>query len=57
MAEVYPIQFRGVDREPFAEWLAKCQEAGAAQTMTDAIRLAVRLAMTIPTDQLPKAGT
>lgn len=56
MAEVWPVKFTAADREAFGLWLAKCQAAGAARTMNDAIRLAVRLASTIPTDQLPRMG-
>lgn len=54
MAETYAMKFTGDDRPAFDAWLAKCQAAGAARTMTDAIRLAVQLASAIPADQLPK---
>jgi hypothetical protein len=52
MADTYPMQFTGADREPFNAWLEKCRRAGVASTMNDAIRLAVRLGMRIPADQL-----
>jgi hypothetical protein len=56
MAEVWSVKLTAADRKAFAPWLAKCQDAGAARNMNDAIRLAVSLASTIPTDQLPRMG-
>jgi hypothetical protein len=56
MADVWPMKFTGADREKFGAWLARCQEAGAARTMTDALRLAVRLADSISEDDLRKMG-
>jgi hypothetical protein len=56
MAEVWIVKLTGADRREAEELLARCQEAGAATRMTEALRLAIRLAKTIPIDQLPKTG-
>lgn len=52
VAQTFAMKFTGEDRPVFAAWLEQCKQAGAADTMTDAIRLAVRLASSIPTEQL-----
>lgn len=54
MAQVWPVKFTGADKQDFTVWLDRCKQAGAARNMTDAIRLAVRLATSIPIEQLPK---
>ena len=57
MAEVWSLKLTAADREAFGPWLARCQQAGAARTMTDAIRLAVRLAGSISDEDLRKLGS
>jgi hypothetical protein len=54
MAEVWPVKLTGADKAEFGVWLARCQAAGAAHTMTDAIRLGVRLAAQITDEDLRK---
>jgi len=56
MAEVWSLKLTAADREQLGPWLARCQRAGAAGTMTDAIRLAVRLAAQISDEDLRKLG-
>jgi len=54
--ERFPMMFTAKDREPFNGWLDRCIKLGLATTMTDAIRLAVRLAET-KTDEQIKGST
>lgn len=44
MTRRFPILFTHADRGPFTRWLNRCNKLGAAKTMTDAVRLAIRLA-------------
>lgn len=53
MAEApYPIHMRESDRPLFQGWLEECRALGAADKMTDALRLAVRLARQASADEI-----
>jgi hypothetical protein len=55
-ADKYPIMLTGADREPFHKWLNRCRDLGAASTMTDAIRLAVRLGGKLTDEQIKQGA-
>jgi len=52
----FPMMFTGSDREPFDTWLTRCKKLGLASTMTDAIRLAVRLGGKLTDEQIKKGA-
>lgn len=52
----YPMMFTGKDRELFGVWLVRCKRIGIAETMTDAIRAAVKLTGDMTDDQISESG-
>lgn len=53
MAEApYPINMRESDKPAFRAWLEECRALGVADKMTDALRLAVRLAAQASADEI-----